>query len=135
MNRRNAYRLSSPSAATRQLALAALALASVSACGNQPTQPADDLSMAAVPPDLTALPPDLLGLDLKDNGYPAGPYAQSGSVQPGDVLPDFTFMGYWSPTATTGLANANNAPFTEITFGMLHDSGAKYAILNLSAFW
>ena len=119
-----------------RLAMAALALAAASGCtpGTGPAV-ADDLSMEPVPPDMTVLPPDLSGSDLKDHDYPAGPYAQSGNPNVGDVLPDFTFQGYWSPTATTGLASGNGAQFGEITMGMLHDSGAKYAILNLSAFW
>ena len=110
---------------TRQLLLAALLLAA--ACGNTAAVPAPD--------DLTMLPalPDLLGVDFKDSDYPPGPYAQSGNVNTGDVLPDLTFQGYWSPTATTGLAKTQ--PFGEITFGMLHHSGARYAVLNLTAFW
>ncbi len=83
--------------------------------------------------DMAALPPDLWGLDLKDTTYPAGPYAQSGNTAQGDVLPDFTFQGYWSPTDTAGLASKKQ--FGEVTLGMMHDSGAKYAILNMSAFW
>ena len=116
-------------AAASHFAAAALALAR--ACGTGGTG-GGTLS----PPDMAMaplLPPDLLGLDLKDSTYPAGPYGQSGSVNTGDVLPDLTFQGYFSPTATTG--KANTQPFGEVTFGMLHDSGARYAILNLSAFW
>ena len=83
-------------------------------------------------PDLQ-LSIDLILADLKDQSYPAGPYAQAGNVNVGDVLPDFTFQGYFSPNSTMGLANAK--PYGEVTFGMLHDSGAKYAIVVLSAFW
>ena len=85
------------------------------------------------PADMSVLPPDLVLADLKDPTYPAGPYAAAGNVNPGDILPDFTFQGYFSPTATTGLAKTQ--VFGEVTFGMLRDSGAKYAILNLTAFW
>ena len=94
------------------------------ACGSAASTPAADLAVQ---------PPDLYGLDFKDSTYPPGPYAQSGSPQTGDVLPDFTFQGHWSPTLTTG--DASTQPFGEVTLGMMHDSGAKYAILNLSAFW
>ena len=123
-------------AMARRLTLAALALAAASGC-TPAVAPvgADDLSMESSLPDLTVPPPDQSGSDLKDNDYPAGPYAQSGNPNVGEVLPDFTFQGYWSPKATTGLANANGIPFGEITMGMLHRCGAKYAILNLSAFW
>jgi hypothetical protein len=111
----------------------ALALAAFAACssgggnhgGNTDPGPGD----LAVQP----LPPDLLGLDLKDSTYPPGPYAQAGGVNQGDVLPDFTFQGYWSPNTTTGKASSQT--FGEVTFGMLHASGARYAIVNLSAFW
>ena len=99
-------------------------LATVGACG---------AGVTPVTPDLSVLPPDLVLADLKDPGYPAGPFAQAGNVNPGDVLPDFTFHGYWSPNATTGKASSQT--FGEVTFGMLHASGARYAIINLSAFW
>jgi hypothetical protein len=109
-------------------ALGALALAAVAGCGgnNASTPP-------PAPPDMTALPPDLILADLKDNDYPSGPYAQSGGVNMGDVLPDFTFQGYFSPNTTMGRASSKT--FGEVTMGMLHDSGARYAIINLSAFW
>ena len=94
------------------------------ACGSAASTPAADLAVQ---------PPDLYGLDFKDSTYPPGPYAQSGSPMTGDVLPDFTFQGHWSPPLTTG--NASTQPFGAVTLGMMHDSGAKYAILNLSAFW
>lgn len=103
----------------------ALALATFVACGNG--------GPVATPADMAVLPPDLILADLKDQSYPAGPYAQAGNVNVGDVLPDFTFQGYFSPNSTMGLANAK--PFGEVTFGMLHDSGARYAIVVLSAFW
>jgi hypothetical protein len=102
----------------------AAAMAIVAACGGGSESGAMDM---AIPP------PDLIGADLKDTSYPPGPYAQAGNVNVGDVLPDFTFQGYFSPTATTG--KSNTQPFGEVTMGMLHDSGAKYAILNLSAYW
>lgn len=83
--------------------------------------------------DMAPLPPDLFGADLKDSDYPRGPYGKSGSVQNGDVLPDFSFQGYFSPTATTG--RSSSMPFGEVTFGMLHDSGKRYALIHLAAFW
>ena len=108
------------------LAAAALAMAALAACGgNNATTPA--------PSDMSVLPPDLILSDLKDKDYPPGPYSQGGGLSAGDVLPDFTFQGYFSPNTTTGKATAQ--PFGEVTFGMLRDSGAKYAILNLTAFW
>ena len=109
---------------TSRATIGALVLASVGACG---------AGAVPVTPDLSVLPPDLVLADLKDPSYPAGPYAQAGNVNPGDVLPDFTFRGYWSPSATTGKASSQT--FGEVTFGMLHASGARYAIINLSAFW
>ena len=110
-----------------QAAAGLLALATLTACGG-----AGDGTPPG-PEDMAVLPPDLILADLKDSTYPAGPYAQSGSVNLGDVLPDFTFQGYWSPTLTTGVARTQ--PFGEVTLGMMHDSGARFAILNLSAFW
>ena len=106
---------------------AALTLAAFAACsgGGGGEQPG--------PVDMAVLPPDLILADLKDTTYPAGPYAQAGNVNLGDVLPDFTFQGYWSPSAVMG--RASSQPFGEVTFGMMHDSGAKYAIVALSAFW
>lgn len=125
MNHLLRTRLAAASAVTGQLAAAALALVLGVACNGGGDAPA--------PPDLTVLPPDLYGLDFKDWDYPRGPYAQSGNVNPGDTFPDFTFQGYWSPTATTGSAAAQ--PYREVTFGMLHDSGKRYAIIQLAAFW
>ena len=115
-----------PRFVSSSVALCAVALASVAACGGGGTG-------YLTPTDLTASPPDLSLADLQDRSYPAGPYAQAGSVNPGDVLPDFTFQGYWSPNVTTG--TSNKQPFGVVTFGMLHDSGARYAIVNLSAYW
>lgn len=106
------------------LGAAALTLAVVACTGG---------GTSAGPADMAALPPDLLGADLKDSTYPPGPYAQAGNVNVGDVLPDFSFQGYWSPNALMGLANSK--PYGEVTFGMMHDSGARYAIVALSAFW
>lgn len=114
-------------AVASQLPFGALTLAAIAACtgGGGGEQPG--------PADMAVLPPDLIGADLKDSTYPPGPYAQAGGPNVGDVLPDFTFQGYWSPTATMGRSNAQ--PFGEVTFGMMHDSGARYAIVALSAFW
>ncbi len=98
--------------------VAALGLALMACSGT----PGSDNPM----PDM-ALSPDLAG------GYPAGPYGASGSVNPGDTLPNLTFQGYWSPTRTTGLASEE--PYGAVTFEQLHNSGAKYAIVMLAAFW
>jgi hypothetical protein len=125
MKRSYAHRLLGRPVAAGHLAVAALTLAA--ACSNS-----GDTADAQAAADMTALP-DLVGLDFKDHGYPAGPYAQSGNVNVGDVLPDFTFQGYWSPRGTTGLATSQ--AFGEVTFGMLHDSGARYAVINFAAFW
>ena len=103
----------------------ALAMAALSGCGGG--------SSSTAPADMSALPPDLILADLKDTTYPAGPYAAEGAVNMGDVLPNFTFQGYWSPKETTGLSKTQ--PYGEVSFGMMHDSGARYAILNLTAFW
>jgi hypothetical protein len=81
------------------------------------------------PPDLSMLPPDLTILDLKDNGYPPQPWGPN----VGDTLPDFTFQGYWAPKATSGLASSQ--PFGEVTFGMLHASGARFALIEFGAFY
>ena len=71
--------------------------------------------------------------DMVASSYPAGPYGQPGNVNPGDVLPNFTFQGFPNFTATTGLSSAQ--PFGAVTFADLHNSGAKYALLELGAFW
>ena len=115
--------------AASQLAVAALTWAAAAGCGGGN----NNGNGMSDPADMSVLPPDLIGADLKDSTYPAGPYASAGGVNQGDVLPDFTFQGYWSPKLTTG--KSSTLPFGEITFGMLHDSGAKYAVLDLTAFW
>jgi hypothetical protein len=81
-------------------------------------------------PDLT-MAPDLApsSSDMKDNDYPPGPYGSN----IGDTLPDFTFQGYWSPQQTQGRSNVGK--FGEVTFGMMHRSGAKYALIELGAFY
>lgn len=106
-------------------AMGAFALATLAACGGGGTGEAQA--------DLSVLPPDLILADLKDSTYPPGPYAEQGNVNSGDVLPNFTFQGYYSPTGTMGLVSTQT--FGEVSFGMLHDSGARYAILNLTAYW
>ena len=101
-------------------AAAMLAVTVAAACGS---------TGSSGTPDMAVLPPDLVLADLKAPDYPAGPYGASA----GDVLPNFTFKGYWSPTSTTGLSSSQT--FGEVSFDMLRTSGAKYAIVALSAFW
>ncbi len=85
-------------------------------------------------PDMTVLPPDLSLADLKDSTYPAGPFGDPrNGLQPGDVIPDFTFQGYFAPMQTTGLASGS--AFREVTLGMIHDSGARFALLEIGAFY
>lgn len=79
--------------------------------------------------DLSVLPADLVLADLKAPGYPVGPYGAAVD----DVLPNFTFQGYFSPTRTTGLASEES--FGEVSFEMMRASGAKVAIVQLAAFW
>jgi len=83
--------------------------------------------------DLSILP-DFAMPDLRDHDYPPGPYGDpQNGINVGDVVPNMTFQGYWAPKQTSGLASGN--PFGEVTLGMLHDSGAKYALLELGAFY
>jgi hypothetical protein len=114
----------------------------VAGCGAPPTggQPPGeekpDLAVAANPPDLAR--PQGGGADLAQApaadlaqpaiGYPPGPYG--GTV--GDVLPNFTFQGYWSPTKTTGLATTQ--PFGAVTLDMARTSGARYGMIFLAGF-
>ena len=84
---------------------------------------------AEAPADMAVLPPDLTLVDLKAAGYPAGPTGPN----IGDVVPDFTFQGFWSPTKTTGLASTET--WGEVNFDMLRTSGAKYALIQTAAFW
>src|SRR5262249_5286573 len=100
-----------------------LALAALSACGSTNGDTSSDMTVL----------PDLVLADLKDRTYPAGPYAQAGAVNLGDVLPNFTFQGHWSPMKATG--KASEEPFGEVSFGMMHDSGKRYALVQLAAFW
>src|SRR5439155_8280241 len=72
--------------------------------------------MPRVSTDQGPPPPDLIV-----DRYPAGPYGPN----VGDVLPNFTFQGYWSPTATMGLAS--NEPYGDVTFDMLRKSGKRDA--------
>lgn len=100
--------------------VAGLAMASFLGCG---TQSAREF------PDLAVLPPDLLLVDMKAPEYPVGSFG--GEVN--KLIPNLTFQGYWNPTATTGLAT--ETPFGEVTFEMARKSGAKYALVQLGAFW
>ena len=79
-------------------------------------------------PDLTALP-DLSG-DLKAPDYPTGPFGPD----IGNVLPDFTFQGYWAPDGTE--ANSTTMPFGEVNFDMVRAApGKRYAMVMLAAYW
>ncbi len=64
-----------------------------------------------------------------DAGYPPEPHGPA----VGDTLPNFTFMGYWAPTQTTGLSNTQ--PFEEITMDRIRRSGARFLLMELGAFW
>src|SRR5947208_2963609 len=64
--------------------------------------------------DMT-LPPDLILADLKAPEYPNGPFGGD----PGSVLPNFTFQGYFSPTQTTGYAKSLPNMFGEVNFDMI----------------
>jgi hypothetical protein len=44
-----------------------------------------------------------------------------------------SFHGYWAPTDTTGLASSKT--YGTVTFDMLRTSGAKYALIELAAWW
>ena len=118
---RHHTRLLDPTALVRLLGVAAALTGS--GCGGGGMEGAQsDLAPSPAPPDIAVL-------DLKPPGYPAGPYG----ADPGSVLPNFTFRGYWSPTKTTGLANSES--FGEVTFDALRTSGHRFAIVQLSAFW
>lgn len=67
--------------------------------------------------------------DGAPSGYPAGPYGSA----VGDVLPNFTFQGYFSPESTSGLSSSQ--PFGVVTFDQLRTSGKKYAFIHLEATW
>ena len=114
----------------------------VAGCGAPPTEMSPsggakpDLAVAASPPDLARAQGG--GADLAQTpaadlampamGYPPGPYG--GAV--GDVVPDFTFQGYWSPTKTMGLATSQ--PYGALTFDMARTSGARYGMIFLAGF-
>ena len=100
--------------------VAGLSLALAVGCGGggDSTPPAD----MATPPDMTQ-PADMVPV------YPPEPYGPN----IGDTLQNFTFQGYWSPTDTTGLASAKT--FGPVTYDMLRTSKAKYALIELAAYW
>ena len=101
----------------------------------------DLLGGTGAQPDLVGMvapPPDLLGAGVADltasstpdlatspSAYPAGPYG--GGV--GDVVPNVSLQGYWSPTKTTGLATSEL--YATITFDQMRRSGAKYALIHM----
>lgn len=76
------------------------------------------------PPDMAEPPPDLALT------YPKGPYAG----EEGKVFPNHLHQGYFSPTATRGRASSL-AEFGEIKMERVHRSGAKYALIQLGAYW
>ena len=65
----------------------------------------------------------------EEAGYPGEPYG----AQEGDRIPNFSFQGYRATTRTTGLASAEM--FGEVTMDQLRQSGKRYALLQLAAFW
>jgi hypothetical protein len=110
---------------TWRVLICATALAGCSASGNSSTDDASgnlpDFANAA---DFSA-PPDIATV----NGYPAPPYGPN----VGDVVPDFTFQGYFSPTATTGLASAQT--FGPVVFDQVRKTpGAKYMLFWFAGF-
>ncbi|MBI5516372.1 MAG: hypothetical protein HY909_21485 [Deltaproteobacteria bacterium] len=90
----------------------------------QPT--ADAAPMADTTPAADTAPPQ-----DADPGYPPGPYG--GRV--GNTLPNFTYQGFWNPTAVMGLARDTEAGITEVTFDMVRRSGARFALIQLGAYW
>jgi hypothetical protein len=62
-------------------------------------------------------------------GYPAGPFGP----QIGDTIPNFTFAGYYRPNKSSGIAT--EATFGQLSFDQIRQSGAKYALISLSAAW
>lgn len=86
------------------------------------------------PLDMTALLPDMTAVDLKDQSYPPGPYGDPrNGIAVGETIPDLTFMGYFAPTQTNGLSSAS--AFREVTLGMIHDTGARFMMLEIGAFY
>jgi hypothetical protein len=75
-----------------------------------------------------ATTPDAAPADA-DPGYPPEPYGN----RAGRVVPNFTFNGYWAPTRTTGLSREEE--FGEVTFDMIRRSGARFAMIQLGAYW
>jgi hypothetical protein len=61
--------------------------------------------------------------------YPAGPYGN----QVGEVIPNFTFQGFFSPSRTTGLASAET--WGAVSMDQFRRTGAKYLVIELGAFW
>ncbi len=112
---------------TFRVLICATALAGCSASGD--ATPADDGS-GNLPQDFAsaadlAPPADFATV----NGYPAPPYGPN----VGDVIPDFTFQGYFSPTATTGLASAQT--FGPIAFDQVRKTpNAKYMLFWFAGF-
>ena len=84
----------------------------------------DGVDLAMPLADL-AEPPDLVP------PYPVGPYG--GEI--GKVMPNYTFEGYWNPTATKGLATDPPSKFGTVTMEMMRNTGAKYGLVMLAGFW
>jgi hypothetical protein len=114
--------------------LLACGLAPLAACGGNTEVVSFDLGMV-VTSDLTMAPlvdtafvaPEF---DLAAApGYPPGPYGTA----VGNVVPNFTFQGYWAPGQVTGLASAE--PISTVTFDRIRTSGKRYALIELAAFW
>ncbi len=61
--------------------------------------------------------------------YPAGPYGN----QIGDVIPNFTFQGFFAPSRTMGLASAET--WGPVSMDQFRRTGAKFLVIELGAFW
>ena len=80
-------------------------------------------------PDIAELPPDM-SRDLSRAMYPSGPYG--GTV--GNVVDNFKFQGYFSPSKTSGLASTET--FGEVSWDMLRMTpDAKYLMIHMAAYW
>lgn len=89
---------------------------------------AGDGNMTGGNNDLTGTVVDQAG----PGGYPAGPYGTA----VGDTLRDFGFKGWFTPEATSGLANdtANGAMYADVRFDDARKSGKKIALVMFAGF-
>ena len=110
-----------------QLASAGAALLVAAGCGasgNGRFDEQPDLSVST-PADLAPAP----DLAPPADSYPKGPYGPD----PGQVVPNFVFQGYFAPKRTTG--TAKEEVYGEVSFDALRKSGARYALIELAGFW